>query len=106
MDILIWNPTDAALDDFDTWGRPHPELWNERLIDLSEGQIHVAATAQDEARSAVASAVKSQTCLVAADPNSNTLLASEISSHGRKPYLPEGEALIACQAAKLALGWE
>jgi ATP-dependent helicase/nuclease subunit B len=106
VDILIWNPTDAALDDFDTWGRPHPELWNERLIDLSEGQIHVAATAQDEARSAVASAVKSQTCLVAADPNSNTLLASEISSHGRKPYLPEGEALIACQAAKLALGWE
>lgn len=106
VDVLVWNPTDAPPDSFDAWGRPHPEVWNERLIDLSEGQIRVTASAQDEARAAVDATLEAPTGLIGADPNSNTLLASEISSQGRKPYLPEGEALIGCEAAKLALGWE
>lgn len=106
VDILVWNPSLASPESFDTWGRPRPEIWSERLIDLHETQILVTASAQDEARAAVAATLQPGSSLVSTDPKLNTLLAREISAHGRDPYLPEGEALIACQAAKLALGWE
>jgi len=106
VDVLIWNPRNAPESSFDPWGRPIPEIWNSREIDLDQAQIHVAASAQDEARTAVSASVEAATGLVAADPNLHALLASEILSQGRQPYLPEGEHLISCEAAMLALGWE
>ena len=106
VDVLIWNPRDVSKSSFDDWGRPIAELWNTRQIDLSEEQIHVSASAQDEARNAVQICVKNNSNLVAVDPKLHSILASEISTRGHRPYLPEGERLINCEAAKLALGWE
>jgi ATP-dependent helicase/nuclease subunit B len=106
VDVLIWNPRDASESSFDDWGRPITEFWNTRQIDLSEEQIHVNASAQDEARNAIQVCVQNNTKLVAVDPKIHSLLTSEILIQGHRPYLPEGERLINCEAAKLALGWE
>lgn len=106
VDVLVWNPGQASPESFDPWGRPLPAIWNECLIDLEEAQIHVAASSQDEARAAVAKTVRTRSALVCTDPKLHSLLACEISSHGHEAYRPDGDALIACQAAKLALGWE
>lgn len=106
VDLLIWNPGAADADSFDAWGRPLPDVWSARLIELTDRQIHVAASARDEARRAVAVTRQAPTSLVLADPRMSSLLASEITSHGGQPYLPEGERLISCEAAKLALEWE
>ena len=106
VDVLIWNPRKADQNSFDQWGRPFPEYWNTRQIEIDPTQIHVAASAQDEARSAVKICAEKNASLVAADPKLHSLLAGEILAQGRPAYLPEGERLISCEAAKLALGWE
>ncbi len=106
IDVLIWNPRNVSESSFDDWGRPITEFWNSREIDLSEKQIHISASAQDEARNAVQVCVQNNTKLVAVDPQLHSLLTREILARGHRPYLPEGERLIDCEAAKLALGWE
>ena len=106
VDVLIWNPRNVSESSFDDWGRPINEFWNTRHIDLSKEQIHVGASAQDEARNAVQVCVQNNTKLVAVDPKLHSLISSEILTQGRRPYLPEGERLINCEAAKMALGWE
>ena len=106
VDVLIWNPRNVPESNFDHWGRPLPELWSTRQIDLDQEQIHVNASSQDEARSAVQFCVQNKAQLVVVDSKLHSLLASEILTRGHKPYLPEGEGLIDCEAAKLALGWE
>ena len=106
VDVLIWNPRNVSESSFDDWGRPITEFWNTRQIDLSKEQIHVSASAQDEARNAVQVCIQNNTKLVAVDPKLHSLLASEILTQGHRPYLPEGESLINCEAAKMALGWE
>jgi len=106
VNVLIWNPRNVSESGFDDWGRPISQFWNSRQVDLSEEQIHVSATAQDEARNAVQVCVQNNTKLVAVDPKLSSLLTSEILTQGHRPYLPEGERLINCEAAKLALGWE
>lgn len=106
VDVLIWNPRKVSESSFDDWGRPIPESWNSRQIDLIKEQIYVNTSSHDEARSAVQLCIQNKAKLVAVDPKLHSLLASEILIRGHKPYLPEGERLIDCEASKLALGWE
>jgi len=94
VDVLIWNPRNVPESNFDHWGRPLPELWSTRQIDLDQEQIHVNASSQDEARSAVQFCVQNKAQLVVVDSKLHSLLASEILTRGHKPYLPEGEGLI------------
>lgn len=77
IDVLIWNPRNVSESSFDDWGRPISEFWNTRQIDLSKEQIHVSASAQDEARNAVQVCIQNNTKLVAVDPKLHSLLASE-----------------------------
>ena len=106
VDVLIWNPSNVSDSSFDDWGRPIAELWNSRQIDLSDEQIYVSTSAQDEARNAIQVCFQSNARLVAVDPKLHSSLVSEILTRGHRPYLPEGELLIDCEAAKMALGWE
>jgi ATP-dependent helicase/nuclease subunit B len=106
IDLLIWNPEQAPETSFDSWGRPLPDFWNRRSIDLDKEQIHVAAAPQDEARSAVQQMQQMPSSLVVADPKLHSVLSSEIARQGDQPYLPEGKPLSGCEAAKLALEWE
>ena len=106
VDVLIWNPRKVSESSFDDWGRPIVESWNSRQIDLNKEQIYVNASSQDEARSAVQLCIQNKAKLVAVDPKLHSLLASEILARGHKPYLPEGERLIDCEASKLVIGWE
>ena len=106
VDLLIWNPDQAPKDSFDHWGRPLPDFWNARSIHLDNEQIHVAAAPHDEARTAVQQLLDTPSSLVVADPKLQSVLSGEINTQGRQPYLPEGERLITCEAAKLALEWE
>lgn len=106
VDILIWNPGNLPEDHFDEWGRPLPEIWKSRKIAVSNSQLHAAASAQDEAHSAINHLIENSSALVSVDPSQQSLLASEILSQGRAPYLPEGSPLIHCEAAKLVLEWD
>ena len=111
VELLIWNPGNAPEAHFDTWGRPVPDAWNTRPLELNPEQIKVCASARDEARLAAATILKDPTSsgaagLVVADPKLHTTLSGEILSCGRRPYRPEGEPLIRCEAATLALEWE
>lgn len=106
VDILIWNPANADEASFDAWGRPITEFWSERKLPIDQAQIHVAASAADEARAAIEPLLQDAANIVVTDPKFQPLLASEIISQGRQPYLPEGENLIRSEAAKLAIEWE
>ncbi|PXA03426.1 hypothetical protein DDZ13_12085 [Coraliomargarita sinensis] len=105
VDLLVWNPTKADERDFDRWGRPVEKTWNERAIAIQDQQIHVAASARDEARRSARQTIAGTASLVVADPKQQALLASELRALGRQPYLPEGKPLIRCEAAKIALEW-
>ena len=76
VDVLIWNPRNVSESSFDDWGRPITEFWNTRQIDLSEEQIHVSASAQDEARNAIQFCVQNNTKLVAVDPKFHSPITS------------------------------
>ncbi|MEC7287835.1 MAG: hypothetical protein VXU42_04015, partial [Verrucomicrobiota bacterium] len=78
VDVLIWNPRDVSESSFDDWGRPITEFWNTRQIDLREEQIHVSASAQDEARNAVQFCIQNNTKLVVVDPKLNSPSSSEM----------------------------
>jgi ATP-dependent helicase/nuclease subunit B len=106
IDILIWNPANVGEASFDNWGRPLAEFWSEKTLPIDQGQIYVAASAQDEARVSIQPLLQDSASIVVADPKFQSLLACEIISQGRKPYLPEGKNLIHCEAAKLAIEWE
>mgnify|MGYP007000341003 len=80
--------------------------WKQHQIDLTKEQIYVNPSSHDEARSAVQLCIQNKAKLVAVDPKIHSLLASEILTRGHKPYLPEGERLIDCEASKMAIGWE
>lgn len=105
VDLLVWNPSQAHPDDFDEWGRPIISIWNERSIAIEDTRIHVAASARDEARRCARVTDTQAAALVVADPKQQALLASELRARGRHPYRPEGEPLIRCEAAKIALEW-
>lgn len=105
IDLLIWNPTQARPNAFDEWGRPLISVWNERSIPIKDAQIHVAASARDEARRCAQQTDTQAAALIVADPKQQALLASELRGLGRQPYLPEGEPLILCEGAKIALEW-
>lgn len=51
VDLLIHAPSDNA-DAFDEWGRPRPERWNSRIIDIPDPSknIRLAAHPTDQAR--------------------------------------------------------
>jgi ATP-dependent helicase/nuclease subunit B len=108
VDLLIWNPGQNPTNDFDDWGRPKPEVWNRRRIAIDSKQIHLAASAGDEARFAVErlSASQATSSLVSVDPKLHSTLASELRFQGQTPFLPEGEPLIRSEAAKLVLEWD
>ena len=106
VDVLIWNPRNISENSFDDWGRPIPENWKQHQIDLTKEQIYINPSSQDEARNAVQLCIQNKAKLVAVDPKLHSLLAGEILARGHKPYLPEGERLIDCEASKLAIGWE
>lgn len=106
VDVLIWNPGNRPEDHFDDWGRPLPDIWKSREVPVSDNQLHVAASAQDESRSAIAHLMKNNSALVSIDPGQQSLLSSEILAQGLRPYLPEGDALIRCEGAKLVLEWD
>ena len=109
VDLLIWNPASTSEAHFDGWGRPSPEHWNTCTLDLDPNQIKVSASARDEAKLAATSILDAQsdpTALVVADPKLHTTLSGEILSQGHRPYRPEGDPLIRCEAATLALEWE
>lgn len=107
VDLLIWNPSSANEASFDSLGRPIPEIWNQRFIDLAEEQLHVAASARDEAETALTHLLESPSAhLVVVDPKLHTALSGEIRSRGYEAYRPEGQSLILSEAAKLALGWD
>ena len=106
IDLLIWNPREAPANHFDDWGRPIPELWNSREISLDPGQIHVAASARDEASAAADVSLAEGSALVVADSALRPRLASELLARGAKPYLPEGTRLIRSEVARLLLEWE
>ena len=106
VDVLIWNPRNISENSFDDWGRPIPENWKQHQIDLTKEQIYINPSSQDEARNAVQLCIQNKAKLVAVDPELHSLLAGEILARGHKPYLPEGERLIDCEASKLAIGWE
>lgn len=108
-EVLIWNPGNAPEAGFDTWGRPTPEYWKTCTLNLSPNQIQVCASARDEAKLTATSILDAQSgaaALVVADPKLHTTLSGEISSQGHRPYRPEGDPLIRCEAATLALEWE
>jgi len=104
-DLLIWNPGKCPAEHFDAWGRPRVAVWQEHPIQIDDEQIHVAASAPEEAHFIARQVRPGQTGLVSADPRQNALIASELLALGQQPYLPEGAALIRCEAAKLALEW-
>jgi len=106
VDVLIWNPRNISENSFDDWGRPIPENWKQHQIDLTKEQIYINPSSQDEARNAVQLCIQNKAKLVAVDQKLHSLLAGEILARGHKPYLPEGERLIDCEASKLAIGWE
>jgi ATP-dependent helicase/nuclease subunit B len=110
VELLIWNPGNAPAAHFDTWGRPLPDEWNARPLELNPDQIKVCASTRDEARLTAATILKdpsSKTAgLVVADPKLHSTLAGEILACGRRPYRPEGDPLIRGEAATLALEWE
>ena len=106
VDVLIWNPRNISENSFDGWGRPIPENWKQHQIDLTKEQIYINPSSQDEARNAVQLCIQNKAKLVAVDQKLHSLLAGEILARGHKPYLPEGERLIDCEASKLAIGWE
>lgn len=104
-DLLIWNPGNCPPEHFDAWGRPLVTVWQEHPIQINDDQIYVAASAPEEAHFIARQVQPGQTALVSADPRQNTLIASELLALSLQPYLPEGEPLIRCEAAKLALEW-
>jgi len=106
VDVLIWNPAKVPETAFDDWGRPEADFWKHRPISLDPKQITVAASTQDEARSAAAPIGKTPTDLVVVDPKLQPALASELILKGHRPYLPGGKSLLHTEAARLALGWE
>ncbi|MGB0744170.1 MAG: hypothetical protein ACPGSB_06560, partial [Opitutales bacterium] len=107
ISILIWNPSRADEASFDRWGRPVPEIWNNREIPIRSEQLHVAGSTRDEAQTAISQLLeKPSAALVSADTKLHAALAGEILNRGRQPYLPEGEPLVRSEAAKLALGWD
>ena len=53
MEVMVFAPEDLA-DDFDRWGRPKPEIWRERVIDIPrvEEMVHVLANSHAQADAA------------------------------------------------------
>ncbi len=85
---------------FDDWGRPRPEIWRERRLELEpfERRVHLCADpAAQAARIAQRlAAAKDGAGLVgvgAADPEVLPLLAGELRSAGLPSHLPEGRPL-------------
>ncbi len=48
--ILVAGPADDPAACFDAWGCPRPEAWSTRHIDLADGDLHLVATPEDQAR--------------------------------------------------------
>lgn len=109
----------AAL--FDEWGRPRPEVWGVRMLELEpfEQCVRLCAdpAAQAAAIAAELAAAKDRPGLIAvgaADPEVLPLLAGELRAAGVASHLPEGRPLArealagllaALQAAARADDW-
>ncbi len=99
VDVLAFGP-EAGADLFDDWGRPRPEVWRERPLELEpfERRVHLCADpAAQAARIAERLAVTKDRAGVvgvgAADPEVLPLLAGELSGAGLPCHLPEGRPL-------------
>ena len=104
--LLIWNPARRNESDFDAYGRPIPEIWRKRELELDKDQIFLSASSRDEASFIASATGGPDTKLVSLDIKQNAQLSSALANRGRSPYLPEGEPLNRSEAARIATGWE
>jgi ATP-dependent helicase/nuclease subunit B len=109
VDLLIWQPghTDRITD---TWGRPDPQAWSERTIEIKPEVIKQVKEPIDETQLAVDFALRASPAgdyaIVMGDPNLGNAFKTEFWSRGGTAYLPEGEGLLQSEAATLLLEWE
>lgn len=95
-DLVIFAPREAE-GLFDDWGRPAPEAWRARVLELPEfaARVHLAADpAAQAARTAeLARNYREPEGLLAigvADPEILPLLENELTTAGRASFNPEG----------------
>jgi ATP-dependent helicase/nuclease subunit B len=99
VEVLAFGPAaGAAL--FDDWGRPQPEAWRERALELEPFEKCVRLCADPAAQAAAIAAqlveAKERPGLIAvgaADPEVLPLLAGELRAAGVASHLPEGRPL-------------
>lgn len=99
VEVVVFGPADGAAL-FDEWGRPRPELWRERRLELEPFARRVQLCADPAAQAARIAerlaATSDRVGLIgagAADPEVLPLLAGELRAAGVDCHLPEGRSL-------------
>lgn len=99
VDVLVFGPADGGVL-FDEWGRPRPEVWRDRRLELEPFERCVQLCADPAAQAArIAERLAETTDRVgvfgvgAADPEVLPLLAGELRAAGVECHLPEGRPL-------------
>lgn len=98
LDIVVFAPEDEA-NAFDGWGRPRPEVWEKRILQLPDfyERVHLGADPAAQAESIVrlAQLYEQPTGVLAlgvADPEVLPLLSSALSRGNLPVYNPEGRS--------------
>jgi ATP-dependent helicase/nuclease subunit B len=99
VEVLVFGPADGAAL-FDEWGRPRPEVWSARPLEIArfEEQVQLCADPATQAAAMGQRLVeaKNHPGLLgagAADPEVLPLLAAELRATGVACHLPEGRPL-------------
>ncbi len=99
VEVLVCGPADGGAL-FDEWGRPRPEVWLERRLELEPFEQRVQLCADPAAQAAriaerllAVAAPAGQVGVGAADPEVLPLLAGELRAAGVECHLPEGRPL-------------
>lgn len=81
---------------FDAWGRPRPDVWAERILDLEADEIHLCAGPREQARmvagvlSNLPEDQRRSAAIGMPDPDLAPYLEAELESLGLPVYDPEG----------------
>ncbi|HEY0834565.1 MAG TPA: hypothetical protein VGE72_11715, partial [Azospirillum sp.] len=96
VDVVVYAP-EAEAEAFDAWGRPRPEAWTGRVLQLPDFAARVQVCADPEEQAAAVAALAGAQAQSAgrlgvgvADPEVLPLLEGELQQRGLKSFNPEG----------------
>ncbi len=109
VEVFVHAP-EAIRDAFDPWGRPLHEAWQDRLLPITDADLHVASTPVDQASTMGALLDRldrpiEDLVIGMPDPDMVPALSQELDARGADAYDPGGRPLAGHRISGLVAGF-